>query len=88
MKPLEELERGAKTIDAKDIEVTETWIALIGVIIDRRKELHLTQRKLAALAGIPQSTLARIEACIVKPNIDTMLKIMKPLGLTLAATEI
>lgn len=85
MRAAEELERGTIEVDVKDIDITETWVALVGVIVDRRNELHLTQRKLAALAGVPQSTLARIEACVVKPNIDTMLRLMKPLGLTLAA---
>lgn len=68
----------------EDIEVMETLAGIIGAMIERRKALGLSQRELAELCGLPQSSVARIEACIVKPNVETMLKMMKPLGLTLA----
>ena len=69
-----------------DIEEMEALAALISAIIERRTALGLSQRELAAICGLPQSSVARIEACTVKPNVETMLKIMKPLGLTLSAT--
>ena len=67
-----------------DIEEAETLAKLIGAIIQRRNKLGISQRELAALCGLPQSSVARIEACCVKPNVGTMLRIMKPLGLTLS----
>ena len=71
-----------------DIEEMEALASLISAIIERRMALGLSQRELASICGLPQSSVARIEACIVKPNVETMLKIMKPLGLTLKATPI
>ena len=71
-----------------DIETMETLASIIGVIIKRRTELGISQRELASLCGLPQSSVARLEACAVKPNVETMLKIMKPLGLTLSVTAL
>ena len=69
----------------EDIEEMETLASLVSAIIEKRTALGLTQRDLATICGIPQSSVARIEACLVKPNVETLLKIMKPLGLTLSA---
>ena len=37
--------------------------------------------------GLPHSSIARIESCAVKPKVETLIKIMKPLGLTLVAKK-
>nr|WP_251443997.1 helix-turn-helix transcriptional regulator [Veillonella intestinalis] len=49
----------------------------------RRNELGLSQRALAEQCGIPQSSVARIESFKTMPKVDTLLKIMQPLGLRL-----
>ena len=67
-----------------DIEEMETLASLISAIIERRNELGISQRELANICGLPHSSVARIESCSVKPNVGTMLKIMKPLGITLS----
>ena len=54
----------------------------------RRKELGISQRDLADKCGVPHSSVARIEACVVKPNVETIIKIMKPLGLTLSVSQL
>ena len=66
-----------------DIEDIEKLVRLVGIIDERRKELGISQRKLANLCSIPQSTIARIERSVVSPNVDTLLKILRPLGLTI-----
>ena len=70
-----------------DIEEMETLASLISAIIERRNELGISQRELANLCGLPHSSVARIESCSVKPNVGTMLKIMKPLGITLSVVR-
>lgn len=72
----------------QDIEEMEVLAAIVTAIINKRNELGYTQRELAVICGLPQSSVARIEACVVKPNIETLLKIMRPLGLTLSATSV
>ena len=70
-----------------DIEEMETLASLISAIIERRNELGISQRELANICGLPHSSVARIESCGVKPNVGTMLKIMKPLGITLSVVR-
>ena len=64
------------------IEEAECKAAIIASIISRRTELGLSQRELASLCGIPQSSLARIEANRTNPRIDTLLKLFSKLGLS------
>ena len=71
----------------KDLEEVEALAAIIGAMIDQRNELGITQRDLAALCGIPQSSVARIESFRTTPNLDTLIKILQPLGLTLVVTK-
>ena len=39
------------------------------------------------MCGIPQSSVARIESFQTTPNLDTLLKIMQPLGLKLVVAQ-
>ena len=90
MRTWEEYKKDAKStsdVVKQDIEEIEVLAAIVTAIIDRRNELGYTQRDLAVICGLPQSSVARIEACIVKPNIETLIKIMKPLGLTLSVVN-
>lgn len=57
---------------------------LICQLIDAREEKGLTQRDLAEMSGIKQPALARIESMKTTPQINTLLKILNPLGYTLA----
>lgn len=70
----------------QDIEEMEILASIVTAIIDKRCELGITQRQLADICGLPHSSVARIESCVVKPNIETLLKIMRPLGLTLSVS--
>jgi len=86
MRTWKDFKRDAKeinTIAKEDIEEMEELASIVNSIIDRRIELGLSQRELAELCGLPHSSIARIEACTVKPNIETIIRIMRQLGLTL-----
>ena len=50
--------------------------------------MGISQRDLAAMCGIPQSSVARIESYKTTPNLDTLLKIMQTLGLKLTVEPI
>lgn len=54
---------------------------IINQIIDRRKELGLSQRQLAEKVGVPQSTISRIESKLVSPQLSTLTDIFRVLGL-------
>ena len=52
-------------------------------IIERRNASGISQRELAAVCNMPQSSVARIESYKTVPKLDTLIKITKSLGLNL-----
>ena len=91
MKTWEDYKKEAKSLNPnikQDIEEIEILASIVSTVIERRNELGITQRALADICGLPHSSVARIESCAVKPKVDTLLKIMLPLGLTLSVTNI
>jgi len=70
---------------AKDIDEAEAISQIVGAMIERRHDLQLSQRDLADLCGLPHSSVARIESGKSTPNLTTLLKIFRELGLTLVA---
>ena len=71
----------------KTMEEVEALSSIISAMIRQRNTLGISQRELAAMCGMPQSSVARIESFKTTPNLDTILKIMQPLGLTLAVQQ-
>lgn len=63
-------------------------VALIGKMIEAREEKGLSQRELAKLSGVKQPAIARMESMKSTPQIDTLFKILAPLGYTLSITPI
>lgn len=62
----------------------EFEVALIGKLIEARESKELSQKELADLAGLKQPAIARLESMKATPQIDTLFKILQPLGYTLA----
>lgn len=67
------------------IEASEKAIAIVDKIVKARKNLGLTQRELAKKCGIKQPALARIETYRVIPQINTLIKIAKVVGVDIEA---
>lgn len=89
MKTWEDYKEHVKAIDPeskKDFEEAENLASIVGAMIEQRNALGISQRELAAICGIPQSSVARIESFKTTPNLDTLLKILQPLGLTLTVS--
>jgi len=63
-------------------------VELIGKMIEAREKKGLSQRELAELCGVKQPAIARLESMKTSPQIDTLLKILAPLGYTLSITPI
>jgi len=62
----------------------EFEVDLIGKLIEARENKGFTQAQLAEAAGIKQSAVARMESLRATPQIDTLFKVLMPLGYTLA----
>lgn len=55
-------------------------IELIGKLIEAREAKGLTQEQLAEAAGVKQSAVARLESLKATPQIDTLFKVLTPMG--------
>lgn len=55
----------------------EEQSAIISEIIKQRNALGLSQRDLASMCKIPQSSIARMESLQTTPSLSTLLKIME-----------
>ena len=60
----------------------------ISEMIKARQEQGLTQRDLEKLSGVAQPVIARMEKGTTSPSIDTVLKFLVPLGMTLKVAPI
>ena len=61
---------------------------VITKIIERRQELGISQRELEKLTGVRQEAICRIENMRNMPQLDTLIKLMEPLGLKLSVTRV
>ena len=63
-------------------------VALIGKMIEAREEKGLSQRELAEISGVKQPAIARLETLKTTPQIDTLFKVLYPLGYTIEIVPI
>lgn len=68
----------------EEIAESDLRVALIEELIRARQEQGLSQKKLEELSGVKQPVIARMERGVSNPQIDTILKVLVPLGKTLA----
>ncbi|WP_281681270.1 helix-turn-helix domain-containing protein [Synergistes jonesii] len=78
----EEVEREIYTHE--EIAESNLRVALIGEIIKARQEKGISQKKLEEMSGVKQPIIARMERGNTSSQIDTILKVLAPLGKTLA----
>ena len=74
----------AELFTPEEIEESNLRVALIGELIKARKEKGLSQKKLEELSGVRQPVIARMEKGSTSPQIETILRLLIPLGKTLA----
>lgn len=67
----------------EEIVESDLRVALIGELIKARQEKGISQKKLEEMSGVKQPIIARMEKGKTNPQIDTVLKVLTPLGLTL-----
>lgn len=68
----------------EEIAESDLRVALIGELIKARQEKGISQKKLEELSGVQQPVIARMERGETNPQINTILKLLVPLGKTLA----
>ena len=78
----------AELFTNEEIVESKLRVALIGELIAARQEKGLSQRQLGELSGVKQPIIARMERGMTSPQLNTVLKLLAPLGKTLAIVPI
>lgn len=68
----------------EEIAESDLRVAIIGEIIKARQDKGISQKQLEELSGVKQPVIARMEKGYTSPQLDTILKVLAPLGKTLA----
>ncbi|MDR1736534.1 MAG: helix-turn-helix transcriptional regulator [Oscillospiraceae bacterium] len=63
---------------------TDIKVALLGEIVNARQSSGMTQKELEEVSGVRQPVIARLERGSTDPQLSTIIKVLTPLGKTLA----
>jgi len=72
----------------EEIAASNLRVSIIGELIKARQEQGISQKKLEEMSGVKQPIIARMEKGSTSPQIDTVLKVLAPLGKTLAVVPL
>ena len=72
----------------EEIRESDLRVSLMNSIIEARREKGITQKELEKLSGVKQPHIARIECGDTSPQINTVIKLLAPLGKTLKIVPI
>lgn len=67
----------------EEIAASDLRVAMMIELARARKERGISQKKLEELSGVKQPIIARMERGSTSPQLDTVLKVLAPLGKTL-----
>lgn len=73
---------------SEEIEESDQRVSIIGELIKARQEKGISQKKLEELSGVKQPIIARMEKGATSPQLNTLLKVLAPLGRTLAVVPL
>lgn len=75
-------------LNQEDLNAIELEKDLIRTMVQIREEKGITQSQLAEICNVKQPVIARMESSVHSPQIDSLLKILAPLGYTLQIVPI
>jgi len=79
--------RNTLSLTAEEEDLIRLEKSLIKAVINAREQNGLTQTQLSELCGVKQPVIARLESAAHSPQVNSMIKILKPLGYTLAVVK-
>jgi transcriptional regulator with XRE-family HTH domain len=79
--------RKTLNLTPEEEEIINLEKSLIHAVVEAREKSGLTQTQLSELCGIKQPVIARLESAVHSPQINSMIRILKPLGYTLAVVK-
>ena len=72
----------------KEDKLKEIEYEFVQDFIKLRKDNHLTQEAMANQSGVIRLTITRIENLITSPQVNTLIKILEPIGYTVKIVPI
>ena len=78
----------AELFTPEEIAESDLRVAIMGELIKARQEKGISQKKLEEISGVKQPVIARMEKGHTSPQLDTILKVLAPLGKTLAVVPL
>jgi len=75
--------RATLNLTPEEEDIINIEKALINAVVEAREQRGLTQKQLSEMCGIKQPVIARFESAVHSPQINSMIRILKPLGYTL-----
>lgn len=79
--------RKTLNLTPEDEDIINLEKSLIKAVVAARKQSGLSQEQLSELCGVKQPVIARLESAVHSPQINSMIRILKPLGYTLAVVK-
>ncbi|MBQ3467171.1 MAG: helix-turn-helix transcriptional regulator [Oscillospiraceae bacterium] len=67
----------------EEIAESNMRVALMKQLVEARRSQGITQKQLEQLSGVSQPVIARMESGSTSPQIGTLIKVLRPLGLTM-----
>ena len=84
----EDMKKRWRSLSGDDWNEIDVQAQILGAILSGRKDKNLTQKELGDLSGVAQTFIARLENFRTDPQLSTILKILRPLGKTLAVVSV
>ena len=72
----------------EELDEIDLKARIVGEIINARQSREMTQQALEELSGVRQPVIARLEKNTSDPQLTTILKVLRPLGKTLAVVPL
>jgi len=79
--------RKSLNLTPEEEEIISLEKSIITAVVEAREQNGLTQKQLSELCGIKQPVIARLESAVHSPQINSIIRILKPLGYTLAVVK-
>lgn len=72
----------------EEIAESDLRVAVISALVSAREEKGISQMQLQEMSGVKQPVIARMERGTSNPRLETVLKVLAPLGKTLAVVPL
>lgn len=84
----DEVYRNLDALSDEERDEIALKVDIVGEVLAARKAAGLTQAELEKATGVKQAMIARLENNGMDPQLTTILKILRPLGKTLAVVPL